>query len=164
MPNRTDSQRKGDLGEAFVRYIVEKQGQWICRKPDKDYGGDFELEFELTEGQVTGKTIKVQVKATSNLEIREGFVIFRETKDFVRYAVYHTVPFIYVVVDLEKDAAYYLAFRNWYRENDEAKKISEQVPASITLRIPLHQTLDLGLKETFEGIAKGAPIEEGNVS
>lgn len=163
MPKRTVSQKKGDQAEAFVCYLVEKHDRWICRKTDKDYGVDFELELQLAEGEVAGKILKLQVKSRSEFEIDNGFIKLREEKEFIKYAVRHAAPFVLIVVDLKKETTYYLSLRDWYRDQRGAINIDAPYPASVDLRVPITDTLQQGLSgpliELAEGRTASADVE-----
>jgi len=69
LPKRIIQQKHEAESYAILLYKLRKLG--VFRNlTENDYGIDFEIEF-IENGQVTGKYIKVQVKAAENLKIRK---------------------------------------------------------------------------------------------
>lgn len=79
MNKRNDSKVIGEVGEIFVAYTILKSGKWLARLQQLDYGVD--IEAELADPSPEGKIIKVQVKSTEKLEIKERTVYFRKIKN-----------------------------------------------------------------------------------
>jgi len=152
---RTKSQRIGELGENLVYSITEKQGDWIPRKLGKDYGID--LEIELVENEiVTGRILKVQVKAISKYEIIDARIKFSIKKDFLKYCSECRVPIILVLIDTKREIGFYL----WVQEYLKRQNFDLNKGKYKTIQIDSVNDYEDGLNNHLKKIAKGLNLTQ----
>jgi len=65
MPLRAQSHRLEDISEQRFRALLPSA--WVCRRKEKDYGIDLEVEIFEEDGRATGLQFLVQLKATSQV-------------------------------------------------------------------------------------------------
>lgn len=147
MPARTRSQKIGDKGQNQVRERVDAHPHWMCRLQDLDYGVDLEAEYAPAEGDgqcPAGKLLKLQVKATESADVRGQVVHVVLERSFLSYALQFRLPVILVHVDVATRSAWWLWLQAWALEHEE-RLASSPDNATITVHVPLHQTLETGL-------------------
>lgn len=157
MPKRSLSQRIGDKAEQIVLAEFDTHQSWVCRTQSKDFGVDLEAELanaSFVDQDLTGKTIKIQVKGRQKCDVKQGYVIVTVDKDFVNYAAEFRVPFLLVLVDCTTECAWYVWLQEWLIDNEELFYSTDH--KSIQLRIPIENSLKVGLGHKIEMIAEGS--------
>ncbi|MFI0844669.1 DUF4365 domain-containing protein [Mesorhizobium sp. IMUNJ 23232] len=157
MPARTRSQKIGDKGQNQVRERVDAHPHWMCRLQDLDYGVDLEAEYAPAEGdgqRPAGKLLKLQVKATETADVRGQVVHVVLERSFLSYALQFRLPVILVHVDVTTRSAWWLWLQAWALEHEE-RLASSPDNATITVHIPLHQTLKTGLDYELIDVVAG---------
>jgi hypothetical protein len=106
--------------------------------PDLDYGIDGQIEIVETSGEsafVTGKLVSVQVKSGSSYfeHFDNGAWLNYISKTTVNYWRSHSIPVLFVLVDVDKGEAY------WARGDSEDHTETE---AAYRIRVSKHQRVD----------------------
>lgn len=160
MPIRTRAQKTGDKGQNYVRELVDGHPNWMCRAQDLDYGVDLEAEYAPAEGEMqrpAGKLLKLQVKATEVADIRDQVVHVSLERSFLHYTQQFRLPVILVHVDTATKSAWWLWLQAWSLENEDRLALSLD-SASITVHIPLHQSLEAGLDHQLVDVVSGIHV------
>lgn len=104
---------KAQVGVHIVGKTVEKEMGWIFRNQlEADFGIDAQLEITDPDRVVTGQLIALQIKTGASFFkepiqfIQDGW-IFRPKPKHVRYWKNHCLPVAIVLVDDEKEIAYW---------------------------------------------------------
>lgn len=151
MANRSKSQIIGEIGEVFTCYQILKNRSWIARMQQFDYGID--IEAELTESDINGHTVKVQVKASELLDNSDlRYVKIRLEKSYLMRFESYALPVILVVVDLLNERCYYLYLQEWIVKNRSI--LTSASPATMVVEIPKVNTIQSGLSGEWKYIAK----------
>ncbi len=120
-------------------------------QPAEDFGIDFEAE--LAEPEITGQFLKIQVKSSQNARFVGANLVYRVERQLLEYVDSCRVPVILVVVDLSKQAAWYLWLQEWvFSLNASGKRVSN-LPNSISIHIPKSNELGRGLSGPLKAIA-----------
>jgi hypothetical protein len=133
MDKRTKTQNTGSFGQKLAALIIERNGDWIARSQDEDFGID--LEAELSEPFVNGDIIKIQVKCHKTVKIKDNVIKVNIESKYLNYAFNCRIPVLYVIVDQTLEKAWYI----WLQEvvYDEIKKngrLSNKQPQGRALR------------------------------
>ncbi|KJJ41386.1 hypothetical protein UM89_13880 [Bacillus subtilis] len=150
MNKRNDSKVIGEVGEIFVAYLILKTRNWLARLQQMDYGVD--IEAELSDPAPNGKLIKVQVKSTDSIDIKEKQVQYREQKEYIKKFLEYAIPVIFVIADTKNERAYYVYLQEWAERNKEELNNTDQT--SIVIKIPLIRELHHGLNSYLKTVAK----------
>lgn len=136
---------------------MDAHPNWMCRCQDLDYGVDLEAEFAPAEGdgqRPAGKLLKLQVKATEAADIRGQMVRVVLERSFLSYALEFRLPVILVHVDVTTRSAWWLWLQDWALKHEE-RLASSSDNATVTVHIPLHQTLETGLDHELTDVVSG---------
>lgn len=136
---------------------MDAHPHWMCRFQDLDYGVDLEAEYAPAEGdgqRPAGKLLKLQVKATEAADVRGQVVHVVIERSFLSYALQFRLPVILVHVDVTRRSAWWLWLQAWALEHEE-RLASSPNNTSLTVHIPLHQTLETGLDYGLIDIVAG---------
>ena len=98
MADRSKSQKIGSKGHKLVAYLIEKAEGWVARAQDEDFGID--LEAEVSEPEVRGEILKIQIKGQENPEITPRGVKALVEAKYLHLAEALRVPLIFVVADM----------------------------------------------------------------
>ena len=131
---------------------IEEHPHWLARELGEDYGID--IEAELTEEDVRGEILKIQIKSTKSVEHRDGQIKLRIEKRYIDYAHSCRSPVILVLVDTQEKLAWYLWLQDWLlkRRGTDGSLNSNQ--KSWTQWIPDQQTFNKGLDGDLKSIAR----------
>lgn len=103
LPRYQNSSKTGEDGITILKRFVETELNWIFRPNHKEYDFGIDAYFDIiTEyGNVTGKTIAVQVKTGPSYfkEKNEFGWIYRGEMSHLNYYLNHDIPVIIVLVD-----------------------------------------------------------------
>lgn len=147
---RSNSQIIGEIGEYFVCYQIVRNRVWVPRLQTHDYGID--IEAELTEPEIKGHAVKVQVKSSETIENTDfQYVNIRLKKSYLMKYKDNNQPVILVAVDVNSEKAYYMYLQKWIYENLEL--LLTDTPQSIVMNIPRSNTLQNGLGYEWKKIA-----------
>jgi len=147
---RTASQVTGDIGEITALHIAAKNGDWIVRKVDKDFGVDIELELVDNEN-VTGQYVKVQVKSLTSYEIIDYQIQFRIKNSFLNYCLECRIPILLVVIDIKNEIGFFI----WMQEYLRLNELDLSTHKTNILLIPSTNDFANGLKHKIKNIAAG---------
>ncbi|PGW34946.1 hypothetical protein COE04_13950 [Bacillus cereus] len=150
MNKRNKSKVIGEIGEIFVAYLILKTRNWLARLQQMDYGVD--IEAELSEPAPNGKLMKVQVKSTDSLVIKEKQIHFREKKEYIKKFLEYDSPVIFVVADTLNEKAYYVYLQEWAERNKV--ELHDGQHSTIVIRIPEIKELTRGLNGHLKTIVK----------
>lgn len=150
MNKRNDSKVIGEVGEMFVAYLFLKTRNWLARLQQMDYGVD--IEAELAEPAPNGELVKVQVKSTDSITIKEKLVHYREEKEYIKKFLDYDLPVIFVVADTKNEKAYYVYLQEWAERNKE--ELYDSKHSTIVIKIPVIKELHWGLNGQLKTIAK----------
>lgn len=159
MPIRSLSQQIGDAGQKLVEACFEHP-YWVARTQSHDFGIDLEAELaEPIEGgkqRMTGKLIKLQIKARAKVERNDAHIAYPIPRDLLHYADAFRLPVILAIACLETKTVWWLWLQEWSMLNED--RLAEKPDAeTITAHIPIDQTLDRALKRDLPAIAMGSP-------
>lgn len=138
------------MGEIFVAYLVLKTRNWLARLQQMDYGVD--IEVELSEPAPNGKLMKVQVKSTDSISIKEKLVHYRVEKEYIKKFLDYDLPVIFVVADTKSERAYYVYLQEWVERNRE--ELYDNKHSTIVIKIPVIKELQWGLNGQLKTIVK----------
>lgn len=102
MPSRPESHRLEDL--SIRKFEQALPATWVCRRKDKDYGIDLEVEVFNDDGSATGLIFFVQIKATND-QRREKSV--RIDTDRINYLMSFDAPAMIVRYGSRSDTLYW---------------------------------------------------------
>jgi len=103
LPKYNKSQETGEIGLSIVKKVVESQLNWIFRKnhQEHDFGIDAYIDVIAEFGQVTGKSIALQIKTGKSYfdeETELGWV-YRGQMSHLNYYLNHQIPIIILIVN-----------------------------------------------------------------
>lgn len=156
MSTRNASQRIGKVGERSVETLIDDHPRWVARRQDADFGID--LEAELAEpgpdGQMLrGQLLKVQVKAGAKPTKIGSHVTVQVDRAWLEYACQFRIPVILVAATSDGKRIWWVWVQEWAVVNEQ--RLAEAAGKTITLRIPIDQTLAAGLDHALAEIATG---------
>lgn len=144
-PSIQKSTIKGESGITIVKYIVEERLGWLFRQNhfENDFGIDAYIDVITETGQVTGKSIAIQLKTGISFfdEANEIGFIFRGDIKHLNYYMNLQIPILIVIVDEVGKTAYWEVFKS--------EKVI-QAGENWKMTIPLKNTLSIELKETLK--------------
>lgn len=132
---------------------IERDAHWLARNLGEDYGID--LEAELTENQVRGEILKMQVKSHAGVDHFDGAVKFVLDRRYVEYANACRYPVIMVVIDTNTEEGWYLWLQDWLmrkRANEGSSFNPDQ--SSWTEWVSEERTIASGLEGELKDIAR----------
>ena len=106
--NSSDAQ--GDQGVATVNRIIAKLGHIFRKQESNDRGVDAHVELvEPVMREATGQIVALQIKSGPSFfhEATESGVVFRGTPEHLEYWFNHCLPVFLVLVETEKQKAYW---------------------------------------------------------
>jgi hypothetical protein len=138
LPKYDNSSKKGEDGLTIVKSIVESDLKWIFRKnhQEVDFGIDAYIDVISEFGNVTGKSIALQIKTGESYftESNEFGWVFRGEMKHLNYYLNHQIPVIIVLVNDKTKTAYWTlcdpnktikAGENWKITVLSSQKLSE---------------------------------------
>ncbi|TCP28783.1 uncharacterized protein DUF4365 [Scopulibacillus darangshiensis] len=121
----------------FFEGVIEENG-WKYRRQEKDNDIDGEIETFSENGETTAKVIKVQLKATTLLELNKDLVVFDCPVKFLNFCDVCDIPIIIVVYGVEEKKAYWLWTQKYILqtlENNNPKW--RENTSSVRIKIPI---------------------------
>jgi hypothetical protein len=111
LPNRSESAKTGKSGLTILTSIVENKLGWLLRPThqEEDFGIDAYIDIVTKQGQVTGKSIAVQVKSGQSYfkeKSKFGWIYYGEIRH-LNYYLNNEIPIIIVLVNIEKKKAFW---------------------------------------------------------
>lgn len=104
----------GENGITIVKEIVETNLNWLFRQNhlENDFGIDAYIDVITESGQVTGKTIAIQIKTGTSFFKEENEIgyVFRGDVKHLNYYMNLQTPILIVIVDNENKIAYWEVF------------------------------------------------------
>jgi hypothetical protein len=137
MPIRSANQRIGKIGERSVETLIDDHPHWVARRQDSDFGIDLEAELARPgeDGQaLRGQLLKIQVK-------------------WLDYACEFRIPVILVGATSDGKRAWWVWVQEWALLHEQ--RLAMSTGKTITLRMPIEQTLPAGLEHELVEIATG---------
>lgn len=111
LPNYNRHSKKGENGLTILKKIVENDLDWIFRKnhQEDDFGIDAYFDIIAEFGQVTGKSIAVQVKTGKSYfnEKNDLGWVFRGEMKHLNYYLNHDIPVIIILVNDDANNAFW---------------------------------------------------------
>jgi hypothetical protein len=104
MPRRTKSQEIGERGQNVFRTLLDRH--WSVNPVENDFGIDFYIE-RVTDGEVTGETVAIQVKTKDRLDFQRGQATVRLESADLKYWLRHDLPVLVAVIDLSTRNGYF---------------------------------------------------------
>ncbi|MFJ6267658.1 DUF4365 domain-containing protein [Lysinibacillus xylanilyticus] len=121
----------------FFEGVIEDYG-WKYRRQEKDNDIDGEIEVFSEEGETTAKIIKVQLKATTNLEYKENSVTFSAPVKFLNFCDVCDIPTILVVYDVDQNRGFWLWTQQYISQTlDNFNARWRGNTSKVTIHIPL---------------------------
>jgi hypothetical protein len=111
LPTYTATAQLGEYGITIIKKIVENDFKWVFRKnhQEHDFGIDAFIDIISEVGQLTGKTIALQIKtglSYFNENTQTGW-IFRGQIEHLNYYLNHDIPVIIIIVNNDSEKAYW---------------------------------------------------------
>ena len=153
---RSASQRIGKTGERSVEMLIDDHPHWVVRRQDADFGIDLEAELAPLghEGQVLrGQLLKIQVKSGAKPTVPGSHVTVRVDRAWLDYACEFRIPVILVGATHDGKRAWWLWVQHWALLQEH--RLATATSQTITLRMPVEQTLTAGLEHELVEIATG---------
>jgi Domain of unknown function (DUF4365) len=154
-PKRTPSQAEGELGVAIFATAVRQALGWEFRRTPQevDYGVDGYLDLVSEGGDVTGKSIAVQIKSgRSYFQFSGDDWVYRGERKHINYYTNLGVPLILVLVDTESHQIWWRRFSAYETDGN---------PSGWTIRIPKSNLLHV---QSRSELAQVAGVAEDNLS
>lgn len=148
MPNNTLRKRRtrehviADLAVNYVERLILMCGHTMHRVVH-DYGLDATIRTYSPKGEVESGAVWLQIKATDHvqwLRSKQSIRMRSHRKDLLSW-IREPNPVVLVVYDAKKDRAYWLHIQH-EMEGGRLFELARK-GASVTLQIPMSQTLDL---------------------
>jgi hypothetical protein len=155
---RSKAQIIGTKGERLVQGMIDEHEQWIARQQTHDFGIDLEAELAQpckTGQRVNGKLIKLQVKTQQAVERKADHVSVQIERSLLEYADGFRLPVILAAACLDTSTVWWLWLQEWVL-NNEARLARNSNAETISIRIPIGQTLNRGLEADLPAIAVGS--------
>lgn len=111
LPNRSKNSKTGKSGLTILTSIVENKLGWLLRPThqEEEFGIDAYIDIVTKQGQVTGKSIAVQVKSGQSYfkeKNKFGWIYYGEMRH-LNYYLNNEIPIIIVLVNIEKEKAFW---------------------------------------------------------
>lgn len=110
-PKYDKNSKKGETGITIVKTIVQSELNWIFRKnhQEDDFGIDAYFDIISEIGQVTGKSIAVQIKTGDTYFSEKNALgwVYRGELKHLNYYLNHDIPVIIIIVDDNEKVAYW---------------------------------------------------------
>lgn len=111
LPKYNLSKKIGNIGLSILKIIVENELGWIFRinHLEDDFGIDAFIDIINELGQVTGKSIALQVKSGKSYfgnKVINGWIYQDEIKH-LNYYLNHDIPIIIILVDIENKKGFW---------------------------------------------------------
>lgn len=103
-------------------------------------------------GEARGDVLKLQFKATKNVMQRKGKIRLAVDRKYLEYARNCRYPVIFVLIDVDKERAWYLWLQEWILESRSQQHLRSK--GSYSIWIDAKQTLTLGLDGELKSIAQ----------
>lgn len=130
----------------FFEGVIEDNG-WKYRRQEKDNDIDGEIEV-FSEGETTAKMIKVQLKATTNMNYKEDSITFGAPVKFMNFCDVCDIPTILVLYDVEQKRAFWLWSQHYISQTlDNNNANWRNNTSEVTVHIPIRNEVLEG--ETF---------------
>ncbi|WP_088656324.1 DUF4365 domain-containing protein [Geofilum rhodophaeum] len=153
LPKYHKSSKTGEEGITILKRFVETELNWIFRPNHKEYDFGIDAYFDIITdyGNVTGKTIAVQVKTGASFftEKNEFGWIYRGEMSHLNYYLNHDIPVIIVLVNESTSKIY-------WTHCDPNK--TEKAGSSWKITMPFNQ--ELKLKSKKELIQYVSPVKD----
>jgi hypothetical protein len=111
LPKYDNASKKGEDGLTIVKTIVQTELKWVFRKnhQEEDFGIDAYFDIITEVGQVTGKSIAVQIKTGASYfkEKNELGWTYRGELKHLNYYLNHDIPVVIIIVDDNDKVAYW---------------------------------------------------------
>ena len=111
LPNYNPKSEIGENGITIVKRIVENEFHWIFRKnhQEHDFGIDAFIDVVLDKGQLTGKSIALQIKTGASYfeEKSSSGWIYRDSIEHLNYYLNHDIPVLILLVDEIEEKIYW---------------------------------------------------------
>lgn len=137
-PKYNLSRQKGEKGVTRIKSIVEDDFNWIFRvnHQEHDFGIDGYIDLVSIKGQITGKSIAVQIKYGKSFFAAKNDIgwIFRGEKKHLNYFMNIDIPVFICIVNPETNIVYWELF-----QLENTNKAGE----NWTLTIPFQNTLSI---------------------
>ena len=130
--------------------------EWICRRIEQDYAIDLEVEV-VTKGEVSGKSLFVQLKSSDCLSIKPTHIDYQFETDKLSYYLQKDIPVLLVLVDLNDKQCYWLFTQEYTYDELEKKSPEWKQQKTVTLRIPRSAEWSISLNE-IEALAFKGPF------
>ena len=113
-PKLNQTKNIGDAGVNLVASVINNDFKWIFRKnhDENDFGIDGYIDIVSDNGNVTGQSIALQIKAGKSffrIKSKNGFTFYGEMKH-LNYYRNHQIPVLIVICNLEKELCYFSVF------------------------------------------------------
>lgn len=128
-----------------------QRGHWLDA-PRNDYGIDATMFHHNERGEVESGEVRFQIKATNRLVCsRNGrWISQRAMVRDLRYWYFEPYPVILVVYDAKRNRAYWLHVQEYL---DRHPSHMETMADSVTLRVPMHNKLNLHAVDRFRKLS-----------
>lgn len=156
MPIRSASQRIGKIGERSVETLIDDHPHWVARRQDSDFGIDLEAELARPgdDGQaLRGQLLKIQVKSGAKPTAIGNHVTLTIDRAWLDYACEFRIPVILVGSTRDGKRAWWVWVQEWALLHE--RRLATTKSKTVTLRMPVEQTLAAGLEHELIEIATG---------
>ncbi len=145
LPKIKKSSEIGEKGLTTVKSIVENELNWMFRENhlENDFGIDAYIDLITEFGQVTGKSIALQIKAGDSyfVETNNYGWVYRGEIKHLNYYLNHDIPVIILIVDIPNKKAFWCIC--------DAEK-TERAGDNWKITIPFANELSANSKTEFE--------------
>ncbi len=154
MPKRSNQQRAGYRGEAFVSKAVFDAGH-VWNDTKRDFAIDGQIEFVAADQEVTGVAVVAQVKATEVGFAGDNETGFKFTckPDHIAYWLRLGRPVVLICVDLRVDQAWWKRVDTWFADPERKARRVVQFDKAVDRFDP-----DAFSKLSALGVPVGEPL------
>lgn len=143
-PKLPEAKIIGESGINLVSSIVNNELKWIFRKnhDEYDFGIDGYIDIVTNDGNVTGQSIAVQVKAGNSFlkhKSNNGFTFYGETKH-LNYYRNSQIPILIIICDPDTRNCWYVVFDE-YKTEPTTKNWKINIPKSNIFGIESKETI-----------------------
>jgi len=151
MSIRSKCQKIGARGHKWLMSHIEENADWLARDLGEDFGVD--IEAELTERDLRGEILKIQIKTAMHIARQNGKLEFTIERRYLKYADSCRYPVILIFVELATKQAWYLWLQDWLLRFRSAEGLDIN-QKTFTHWVPEEYTVQAGLNGELKNIAR----------
>ncbi len=122
-------------------YLQNVWADWAVNKLNEDYGVDLDVTI-FENNEITDIRFPAQLKSTDKLKIKNGSISFSIDTDHLNYFFCHSLPFLFILYDNQKETAYWLIIQEYIWDFLEKNTPNWRVQKYNTLYIQIKNKIE----------------------